>query len=206
MFNSFPWYSEGLFHYVCLKGTLRAVKERGISCTKTDKYSLLCECWASDIELSEHLSNNSQLRQQSRRSNETHLGLAKLWGKSRRPRNRHGFANSEYKNSTSIYLSRTAYLISFNYWWGIQQCISNKRRDMVLTETPLQLVSNHFCGGNCPVLGLYLSMSLAPRLRDEYSCTSSPFWGIMSCSTLKLTFCQREDVVVICNITCIGRL
>jgi len=35
-----------------LKGTLKAVKKSVISCFETDKYSLLCECRASDVELS----------------------------------------------------------------------------------------------------------------------------------------------------------
>jgi hypothetical protein len=35
-----------------LKGTLKAVKESVVSCFVADKYSLLCECRASDVQLS----------------------------------------------------------------------------------------------------------------------------------------------------------
>ena len=33
------------------KTNVKAVKMRGVSCFETDKYSLLCECPATDIEL-----------------------------------------------------------------------------------------------------------------------------------------------------------
>ena len=54
LFNLFSWLHNCLFHYYVsiLKVTLKTVKKRAISCFETNKYSFLCECCTSDIELS----------------------------------------------------------------------------------------------------------------------------------------------------------
>jgi hypothetical protein len=41
-----------ILSFKTLKGTLKAIKKSVNSCFETDKYSLVCECRANDVELS----------------------------------------------------------------------------------------------------------------------------------------------------------
>ena len=50
-------------------------------------------------------------------------------------------------------------------------------RQMVRTKAPLHLEPIQFRVGNYAVIGLGHSVSLAPRVREEYSYISTPFLG-----------------------------
>jgi hypothetical protein len=66
-----------------------------------------------------------------------------------------------------FFWTQTLLFISFKHSWTIQQSTINNRLGMGRTETPLELVSIDFRGGNCAVIGLSYSVPFSTEVKER---------------------------------------